>query len=299
MLGLFVWGKVLVQEAVQQPPEEATDEAPIFDETSPEQLQRETAVAEGRNPDAEQPAAPETPEAPVTPEPETAPAATQEKPPAEAPATPQPRVYSQGELDAIQDQWRQRYRGQQRAAEEARQRLSALNLEAQVEAHLRSEETRLAAQMGEAEARAFVRSPERAGQVRDHYQAQYQLREVQQREAARDVEQEQQAKVITARHLMQTYNVSDDDGELLLAASTPEGMEKTAKRLGRVREDKAREKAAIKAAVPAETRETALESGISGHSAPENDDARIKRLNETPSFEWGDDDIKFMRRLAS
>ena len=286
----------MVQPAVQPPAEEVTDEAPIFDETAPEQLQREQAVAEGRDPDAEQPAAES--EALVTPEPTPTPPAAQ-APPTEAPATPQPRVYSQGELDAIQDQWRQRYRGQQRAAEEARQRLTALNLEAQVEAHLRGEETRLAAQMGEAEARAFVRSPERAGQVRDHYAAQHQLREVQQREAAMVAEQEQQAKVITARHLAQAHNVSADDHELLLAASTPDAMEKVAKRLGRVSEQKAKDKADLKATVPPETRATALESGISGHSAPESDDTRINRLNDTPSWEWTDDDAKYMRRLAS
>lgn len=284
----------MVQPAVQQPVEESTDEAPIFDETAPEQLQREQAVVEGRDPDA--PAA--EPEAPVTPEPTPTPPAAQ-APPAEAPATPQSRVYSQSELDAIQNEWRQRYRGQQRVAEEARQRLTALNLEAQVEAHLRTEESRLAATMGEAEARAFVRSPERAGQVRDQYAAQHQLREVQQREAAMVSEQEQQAKVILAKHFVQAHNVASEDHGLLMAISTPEEMEKVAKRLGRASEAKANEKAAIKASVPAETRATALESGISGHSAPENDDTRINRLNDTPSWEWTDDDSKFMRRLAS
>jgi hypothetical protein len=185
--------------------------------------------------------------------------------------------------------------GAQRQAAEAQRRLTEVNLEAQVEAYQRAEEARLTAQVGADEARNIVRAPDRTKLVRDHFTAQQQLQEAAVERVWQSVEAEEQAKVITARHFAQTHNVAAEDVDMLLSTSTPEAMERLAKRIGQANRQKQEDVAAKRAAVPPETRQTALESGISGTAVPESEDTRINRLNETPSWEWSDDDIRFMR----
>ena len=72
-------------------------------------------------------------------------------------------------------------------------------------------------------------------------------------------------------------------------------MEKAAKRLGRQKAADAKAVADRRALVPAETKATSLESGISGSSSPESDEARLERINRTPSWEWSDADYKYMK----
>jgi len=279
----------MVQQRVEDPTADDQDLV-IEDTTSPEQLAREAEIGSGTPPGREPVAEPDS-ESPAEATPPAEPPQA-EAPEAQVPPTPPTRTYTEEEYRRIQSAKDREVAAERRRAEDAQRRLNELNLDAQVEAYLRTEEQRLAQQLGPDEARQFVRTPERTKTVRDHYVSQQRLQEVQQRETQMGLEQELQAKVITARHFIQTYNVAAEDQELLLAVNTPDEMEKVAKRLGR----KVQQNAARRAAVPAETQQTSLESGMSGTSAPESEDTRVGRLNDTPSWEWSDDDIRFMRR---
>ena len=267
------------------------DDALIEDTTTPEVLAQEAAVLAGTAPDVvEVPEAPaaEAP-APTTPPPEAA------APAPEAPPAPQPRTYSEAEVRQMQATARGRIEAERRQAEEIRHKLAEINRETQVEAVLRQEEARLAPTMGADEARQFVRSPERTKLVRDHYAAQDQLREVNERAALMGLEQELQAKVIVARQFAQQFNVAPADQDLLLSVSSPDEMKKVAQRLGQQKADAAKATADRRALVPAETKQTSLESGISGTSSPESDESRLERINRTPSWEWSDADYKYMK----
>lgn len=276
----------MVQQRVQEPTGDDQDFV-IEDNTNPDQLAREAAVGTP-GPEAVAPPDSESP-AETTPEPQQA-----QAPEAQTPKTPTPptRSYTEEDVRRLQSAKDREVAAERRRAWEAQQQLNSVNLEAQAEAYLRTEEQRLAQQLGPDEARQFVRSPERTKAVRDHYTSQQKMAELQQREQMMGLEQELQAMVITARHFIQTHNIAEEDQELLLTATTPQAMEKIAKRLGR----KAQQTASRRDAVPPENRNTALESGMSGTSAPESEDRRVERLNETPSWEWSDDDIRFMRR---
>ena len=287
----------MVQQAVQAP-EESADDFEIEDTTQPEALAQEAAVLAGQTPPSIE-EVPEATEAETPAEPAETPAAQAEPPAAVAPATPpapQPRTYTEEEVRQLRESARGRIEAERRQAQEAQRQLREMNRESMVEAALRSEEARLAPTMGADEARAFVRDPSRVNTVRQNYVAQDRLRDVEAQQAQAAVEQEQQAKAITARHLSQQFGVAADDLEILMATSTPEAMEKTAKRLGTQTAAKAKEIAERRAQVPAETKATSLESGVSGSASPESDDARSERLNMTPSWEWTDADYAYMKR---
>ena len=282
----------MVQQ-VAPPPEDMADEALIEDTTTPEVLAQEAAVLAGTAPDAvevpEAPAAEAPAEPAATSEAQAAPTAT------ETPPAPQPRTYTEEEVRQFRESARGRIDAERRQKDEAHRLLREVNREALVEAALRQEEARLAPTMGVDEARTFVRDPSRVNTVRQNYVAQDRLRDVEAEQAQAAVEQEGQAKTITARLLAQQHNVAAEDQELLLSISTPDAMEKMAKRLGRQKAEKAKETAERRAQVPAETKATSLESGISGSSSPESDEARLERINRTPAWEWSDADYKYMK----
>lgn len=184
-----------------------------------------------------------------------------------------------------------------RQAEELARQLQSQNLEAQVEAYLRSEEQRLAATgLAPDDARNAVRAPDHVDRVRGDFTAKQRVQELERTQAVEMVQKEVDAMVTIALQFQRKYNVADEDMEVLMATTTPVAMEKAAKRLGQVKAEGDKKAAAIKAQVPPETKTTSLESGMSGTSAPESTDTRLARLQETPSWEWSDDDIRFMRR---
>mgnify|MGYP001608542902 CR=1 FL=1 len=285
----------MVQQ-VQAPPADPEDspDLVIEDSTQPEALAAEAEVLAGRTPQPQEAA-----QLTDTPAPVVEPATTPE-PVAAAPATPTPaapRTYTAEEVRRIQAADRGRIEAARKQAEDAQRRLGEMNLDAQVEAYLRQEEQKLAPTMGEDEARAFTRSPDRTKQVRDHYNAQQQLREIEAQRTNDNFEREVGAMVQTALMFQTKYNVAQDDMEVLMATTTPAAMEKAARRLSRASAEKAKAAADLKAQVPPESKSTSLETGVSGTSAPESEDTRIERLNMTPSWEWTPGDVKFMRGM--
>ena len=267
------------------------DEALIEDTTTPEVLAQEAAVLAGTAPDAVE--VPEAPAAEAPAEPAPPPPAEPSAP--ETPPAPQPRTYSEAEVRQMQATARGRVEAERKQADAVRQRLAALDLDARVEAHVRTEEQRLAQTMGADEARAYARSPERLQQVRGHFTAEQRLQEIEAQRTNDLFEREVGAMVQTAMMFQQRYNVADEDMEVLMATTTPQAMEKAAKRLGSVKAEAAKAVAERRAQVPAETKQTSLESGISSSSSPESDEARLERINRTPSWEWSDADFKYMK----
>ena len=280
----------MVQQ-VAPPPEDMADEALIEDTTTPEVLAQEAAVLAGTAPDAVE--VPEAPAAEAPAEPAPPPPAEPSAP--ETPPAPQPRTYSEAEVRQMQATARGRVEAERKQADAVRQRLAALDLDARVEAHVRTEEQRLAQTMGADEARAYARSPERLQQVRGHFTAEQRLQEIEAQRTNDLFEREVGAMVQTAMMFQQRYNVADEDMEVLMATTTPQAMEKAAKRLGSVKAEAAKAVAERRAQVPAETKQTSLESGISSSSSPESDEARLERINRTPSWEWSDADFKYMK----
>ena len=285
-------GNSLVQQ-VAPPAEDTADDALIEDTTTPEVLAQEAAVLAGTAPDVA--LVPEAPAADAPAEPAATPTAQAVPTATESPPAPQPRTYSEAEVRQMQATARGRVEAERKQADEARRRLAALDLDARVEAHVRTEEQRLAQTMGTDEARAFARSPERLQQVRGHFTAEQRLGEIEAQRTNDAFEREVGAMVQTAMLFQQRYNVAEEDMEVLLATTTPVAMEKAAKRLGRQKAADARAVADRRALVPAETKATSLESGISGSSSPESDEARLERINRTPSWEWSDADYKYMK----
>ena len=280
----------MVQQ-VAPPAEDMADEALIEDTTTPEVLAQEAAVLAGTAPDAVE--VPEAPAAEAPAEPAPPPPAEPSAP--ETPPAPQPRTYSEAEVRQMQATARGRVEAERKQADAVRQRLAALDLDARVEAHVRTEEQRLAQTMGADEARAYARSPERLQQVRGHFTAEQRLQEIEAQRTNDLFEREVGAMVQTAMMFQQRYNVADEDMEVLMATTTPQAMEKAAKRLGSVKAEAAKAVAERRAQVPAETKQTSLESGISSSSSPESDEARLERINRTPSWEWSDADFKYMK----
>jgi len=280
-----------VVQQVAPPPEDMADDALIEDTTTPEVLAQEAAVLAGTAPDAVE--VPEAPAAEAPAEPAPPPPAEPSAP--ETPPAPQPRTYSEAEVRQMQATARGRVEAERKQADAVRQRLAALDLDARVEAHVRTEEQRLAQTMGADEARAYARSPERLQQVRGHFTAEQRLQEIEAQRTNDLFEREVGAMVQTAMMFQQRYNVADEDMEVLMATTTPQAMEKAAKRLGSVKAEAAKAVAERRAQVPAETKQTSLESGISSSSSPESDEARLERINRTPSWEWSDADFKYMK----
>ena len=280
----------MVQQ-VAPPAEDMADDALIEDTTTPEVLAQEAAVLAGTAPDAVE--VPEAPAAEAPAEPAPPPPAEPSAP--ETPPAPQPRTYSEAEVRQMQATARGRVEAERKQADAVRQRLAALDLDARVEAHVRTEEQRLAQTMGADEARAYARSPERLQQVRGHFTAEQRLQEIEAQRTNDLFEREVGAMVQTAMMFQQRYNVADEDMEVLMATTTPQAMEKAAKRLGSVKAEAAKAVAERRAQVPAETKQTSLESGISSSSSPESDEARLERINRTPSWEWSDADFKYMK----
>ena len=292
--GFSFSGGNVVQQAVQVP-EESADDFEIEDTTQPEQLSREAAVLTGEAPPSTE-EAPEAPETQTPAEPAETPAAQAEPAAPATPPAPQPRTYTEEEVRQLRESARGRIEAERRQAQEAQRQLRDVNREAMVEAALRSEEARLAPTMGADEARAFVRDPSRVNTVRQNYVAQDRLREIEERLTATGIEQEQGAKIELSLRLAREHNIAAEDQELLLSVATPEAMVKMAKRLGTQAAGQAKAVAERRAMVPAETKATSLESGVSGSASPESDDARSERLNMTPSWEWTDADYDYMKR---
>ena len=260
---------------VQQRVEDRQD-FPILDETAPEQVAIEEKVMAGE-PVVQSGAAPEVVEAPAAPAP--------------APQVQPTRVYSDEQVRQMQSSWdRQISQERQRAAASER-RLQEFDLGASVEAHLRSQETRLEPTLGADEARKMVRTPENERQVRESVTAQQQLRVMTEQQRTTATEQEFNAMIMTAQSFVQRYGVSTADAELLLSAQTPVQMERLAQRLG----VKATTASALMGQVPIETANTKLESGMSGTAAPESLDRMAQRLNTKPSWEWTQREREFMR----
>ena len=280
----------MVQQAAP-PAEDMADEALIEDTTTPEVLAQEAAVLAGTAPDAV-----EVPEAPAAEAPaEPAPPPPAEPSALETPPAPQPRTYTEEEVRQFRESARGRIDAERRQKDEAQRALRDVNREAMVEAALRQEEARLAPTMGTDEARAFVRDPARVSAVRENATAKEELRALREQQASRDEDIEAASRVIFARLVTRENNLTAEDQEILATIGTPEGMEKTAKLLAQRKTAKGKEAADRRAMVPAETKATSLESGISGSSSPESDEARLERINRTPSWEWSDADYKYMK----
>ena len=274
---------------VQQQVEDKQD-FPILDETSAEQVAIEEKVMAG-----EPIVQPEVAETAETAAPETTPAAT----PAVAAATPTApveekpvqRVYTDEQVRQMQSSWDRQISQERQRAAASEKRLQEFDLNASVEAHLRTQERQLEPSVGADEARKAVRTPENERQAREIVGAQQQVRVLTEQQRATGVEQEFNAMLVVAQGFVQRYGVPVEDAELLLTAPGPVQMEKLAQRLG----VKATTKTAVKGQVPVENAKTQLESGMSGTSAPESLDRMAQRLNTKPSWEWTPREVEFMR----
>ena len=276
----------MVQQQVEK------QDFPILDETSAEQVAIEEKVMAGEPIVQPEVAAPEVVETQTASETTPAvPAVAAATPAAPVEEKPVQRVYTDEQVRQMQSSWdRQISQERQRAAASER-RLQEFDLNASVEAHLRTQERQLEPSVGADEARKAVRTPENERQARETVSAQQQVRVLTEQQRATGAEQEFNAMLVVAQGFVQRYGVPAEDAELLLTAPTPVQMEKLAQRLG----VKATTKTALKGQVPVETSKTQLESGMSGTTAPESLDRMAQRLNTKPSWEWTPREVEFMR----
>lgn len=266
-----------------------TEESPIIDETPPEQVALEEQILTGT------PAVPaEPPEAEAA---ATVPAAAAPAPVKAEEPKPEtkPSVYTEEQVRKMQASWDRQIAEAKKRADEHQRKLQELDLGAQVEAHLRAQERQLEGQVGADEARKAVRTAENERQVKEYYAAQAEVRTLREAQQQARTQEEFQAKIIVAQSLASRYGVSRDDAELLLDTATPVAMERLAQKLGTTAQQKGQSAEQLRKAVPVETSQTKLESGMSGTAAPESTDRMTERLNNTPSWEWNEREREFMR----
>lgn len=277
-----------------QPSAGGLPEFRILDSTSTEQLELESEldveagqveIEDVDGADAEREEAPRrgVAEAPVEQ------AAVRETP---APAV---RTFSQDEVAKMQSAWMRQIQQSERdrvAAEEDRDRF---NLDAEVESRLRQQEAQLAAQYGEEDARKIARSPDNVDAVRNERTLSQENGRLRAAFASQQVTQEQQAKGIVAQQLMSQHGLQTDDYGLLLETTSVQGMQSLARRLSNQTLANRQQRQEKLARVPAETRETALETGHSNGAAPESFERRLTRIRQKPSYEWTDSEYEFMR----
>ena len=271
------------------------DDFQIIDETTPAQIAIEEKVMAGEPVPQEEtpPAEPAVAAAP----PVAAPPVAPPKPPTppEQPPAPAPRTYSEEQVRQMQSSWDRQIAQERQRAQTASKQLQEFDLNASVEAHLRTQERQLETSIGADEARKVVRTPDNERQVREGISAQQRVRVLEEQASAAQNEQEFNARVVTARLFTQQYGVAADDAELLLSAQTPVQMERLAKNLGSTGKATTEAAKSLREQVPVETPQTKLESGMSGTGAPESLERMGERLNSVPSWEWTEREREFMR----
>ena len=286
-------------ENSQQDLPDGSDGLPEFniqDTTTPEQL-----AIEGKDDgQADQPEV-ETPQ--VETEQVASPDTEQETPPppaVEAPAeqpTPeveQPRSFSQEEVSKMQSNWMRQLNETNEANIRLKVEQDRFNLDTEVEVRLKQQEAQLAAQYGEADAQKIVRAPDNVTAVRQAQTLAQENARLKADATSSDQMQEQTAKGIIAQQVMARHGLETADYEHLLATTTPQAMETLAGRLSSNNQAQNQKQEKL-ARVPAETPETALESGHSTGSAAESWDDKLTRIRQKPSSEWSDADHDFMR----
>lgn len=303
--------KTTPADAAETTPSEDSQSLVIEDST-PEDVVAQERQFFGEEPD-ETPQ-PEESKAEAVAEPAAAVAPSPTESPEEAAPQPEPeqprqRVYSQEEYSKLQSALRKQAEEADKRAREAEERLQRFDLDKEVEAELRRQEARWEPAVGSEEARRTVRDPQNVESVRqlvnDRAEVQRAKRE------AETVRYQSRANQMAGwiRQLQTQHSLSDDDAGVLAGFITNdviandqtfmavgEHLGVVAQRLGSASARKAETSKAVKAAVPPETPETALESGRSTTTAPANDDARADEiLNKRPQ-DWSDEEYAFMSR---
>lgn len=290
----------------------------IEDSTPPEVVAEEARLLSG-TPDTEDVSEPEV-ETPVDdietevalPEsdvkgtqPEQPPATEQE--PAEQP--PQQRTYSQEEWSKMQSTFARQQAEQEKRLKEIEANFQKQQVENQVEAELRRQEQQLAQSVGLEEAQRMTRDTSNVQTVRDAFSARAELEAV--RAERNQFEQQSRIGVINnwLSQLQQQHSLDIDDVAELRGLVNPailqndevfvqigEQMGRLAARLGKSASTRKTVSAERRNIVPAETPETALESGQSISPAPPNDDADMDRILNTPSWDWTDAEAELVNR---
>ncbi len=263
----------------------------IVDQTSPDQVERERqlltpAVDEQSTPNPQSNDELES-------EPDVEPTSEQQiEPESESELNteaPQPRTFSQAEVSKMQAAWARQIEEARQSASRASEQLQQFNMDAAVEAMLKSQEAEMTAQVGAEKASQIVRSPHNASLVRQSIASQQLLKRSEAERTQAIQQQENQARFIVAQSLAREHGVAPDDFELLASASTPKAMQSLAKRLGG---DGA---AARRDRVPSETPQTELENGYHAGPQPENANRRLERIRAKPSWEWTEADLRYMK----
>ncbi len=276
----------------QSNPDSASElEFEIIDGTSPEQLERERELLS--------PTLDEAPEDDTQSREPEHDASEIERPLADSdaiedaskrePAQPEPRSYSQAEVSKMQAAWAKQIEQARRSEAAASKQLERYDLDAAVEATLRTQERELAAEVGPDAASQTVRSPRNAALVRQTLATQQQLKRSEAERTHAVQQQELQARYIVAQSLAREHSVAPEDFEALASASTPRAMQNLARRLGKASSGTARDR------VPAETPQTELENGYSAGPQPETPQRRLQRIREKPSWEWTEADLRYMK----
>lgn len=282
----------------------------ITDNTSEEQraieaqalseLDGEDGPGEAPEPESEAPAAPQaisqTP--PVEP--------SDELPAAAEP--PKPRLEDSPEWRKAQASWQKQIDAERNRRLAAEKERDQFNLEAEVETRLRSQEQRFAAQYSEEDARRIARDPENVRSVRAAVEGERAAERVKQLEQQTYVSQRQQILHGFVDQSVKDLGLDAEQGEALLSLITPAALsdgdtayqtglaiERMAAQLSKLRNTQAAAQKERQARVPAETAATRPENGSSPGDAPESYERRLARIRQKPSWEWTDDDLKFMR----
>ncbi len=263
----------------------------IVDETSAEQVKREQrllASAPGDSPKPE-PRVQSEPDPGTDIEPHVEAEPASESSPAPSARPQEPRTYSQAEVSKMQAAWAKQIDQARRSESRANEQLRGFNVDAAVEAMLRSQEAELASEVGVEKASRLVRSLQNTAAVRKSIDTQQQLRRSEAGRMRAIEQRERQARFIVAQSLAKEHGVAADDFELLVSASTPKAMQGLAHRLGGAG------KAAVRDRVPPETPQTQLENGYHAGPQPENAERRLDRIRAKPSWEWTEADLQYMK----
>lgn len=216
------------------------------------------------------------------------------KPEVEQPSTTQPqeRLFTQAEISKMQSAWMKEIQAAKFEAQKARE---TYEFNTAVEDQLRQQEEQYAAQYGEDEARKAVRNQQNVAKVRADVEMQQENKRLREQMTQQQSSVEQQAKQIVAGQVMQQFGLQQTDYEIIMSASTPQAMALLGQRLGQQQTQQRQQRDGQRARVPAETRNTSLETGRSTGAAPESWEQKLNRIRQKPSWQWTDDEIRFMR----
>lgn len=293
-------------------PADGLDQFEITDNTSDEQRALEAqALSEldGDDEPGEVPQAEQESEAPPEAQPVSqTPPEPEAEPTPEPEPTPQPRLEDSPQWKKAQASWQKQIDAERNQRLEAQKKLDAFNLETEVEARLRRQEAKLEPTYGADDAKRIARDPDYVAQVRAAVEGENAVKQAQ--------ETQKQSLVYTRQNILhgyvdnvvKGYGLDAEDGEALLSLITPAALndgdaatqvgiaiQNMSARLAKQRNSQAAAQKAVRDRVPAETPATRPETGRSPGDAPESNERKLARIRQKPSWEWTEDDLKFMR----